>query len=249
MAYFNGKEIWFSPQINIGGSSGGVVINNQDMVIKENGTYTADSGYTGLGTITVDVETGGSTGGTGSVPKFGEVSIRYPFEKGVARLECSTDTDNGIVGPDYYRVYVNREYIRHYTANGDSETDIDISDLIDTYGSFTLGVVASKSGVIDSDMATCEVVYEEPKTLIKVKSTDAVFDITQYVGQPFSSIIGMRASDSNGLTYEVKYRAGSTTYIYVCDTSDEYHYGSLSGVKSTDTIPADKTYTVTMMQA
>ena len=36
-------------------SGGGVPINNQDKTITENGTYTADEGYTGLGTVTVDV--------------------------------------------------------------------------------------------------------------------------------------------------------------------------------------------------
>jgi len=37
----------------------GTVINNQDKTITENGEYTADSGYTGLGTVTVDVSGGG----------------------------------------------------------------------------------------------------------------------------------------------------------------------------------------------
>ena len=39
----------------IGG--GGTPINNQDKTITENGEYTADSGYTGLGTVTVNVPT------------------------------------------------------------------------------------------------------------------------------------------------------------------------------------------------
>ena len=38
-----------------GDSSGGVEINNQDKTITENGTYTADAGYTGLGTVEVNV--------------------------------------------------------------------------------------------------------------------------------------------------------------------------------------------------
>jgi hypothetical protein len=50
--------------LNVGGSTGGgsaddIVINNQDLTITENGTYTADSGYTGLGTVTVEVASGG----------------------------------------------------------------------------------------------------------------------------------------------------------------------------------------------
>ena len=42
-----------------GGSSGGVSINNQDKTITQNGTYTADEGYTGLGTVSVNVEASG----------------------------------------------------------------------------------------------------------------------------------------------------------------------------------------------
>lgn len=36
-------------------SGGGTTINNQDITVTENGEYTADSGYTGLGTVTVNV--------------------------------------------------------------------------------------------------------------------------------------------------------------------------------------------------
>lgn len=45
---------------NASGGSGGVTINNQDKTITENGVYQADEGYTGLGTVTVEVA---STGG------------------------------------------------------------------------------------------------------------------------------------------------------------------------------------------
>ena len=41
--------------INVPGST----INNQDKTITQNGTYQADSGYTGLGTVTVNVPSGG----------------------------------------------------------------------------------------------------------------------------------------------------------------------------------------------
>ena len=40
--------------------SGGTV-NNQDKTIVENGTYTADKGYSGLGTVTVNVPSSGSS--------------------------------------------------------------------------------------------------------------------------------------------------------------------------------------------
>lgn len=39
--------------------SGSAEINNQDKTITENGTYTADEGYTGLGTVTVNVQAEG----------------------------------------------------------------------------------------------------------------------------------------------------------------------------------------------
>lgn len=43
-------------------------INNQDITITQNGTYTADSNYTGLGEVTVNVQ-----GGSGGVKKFATV--------------------------------------------------------------------------------------------------------------------------------------------------------------------------------
>ena len=43
----------------------GTTINNQDKTITANGQYTADAGYTGLGTVTVNVPTGGG----GSLPR------------------------------------------------------------------------------------------------------------------------------------------------------------------------------------
>ena len=40
------------------GGGGGATINNQDIDVTENGVYTADTGYTGLGTVNVNVPTG-----------------------------------------------------------------------------------------------------------------------------------------------------------------------------------------------
>lgn len=48
------------------GEFGGVsleVVNNQDKTITENGQYTADEGYSGLGTITVNVSSSGPSSG------------------------------------------------------------------------------------------------------------------------------------------------------------------------------------------
>lgn len=46
---------------SISGGGGGSTINNQDKTITVNGSYTADAGYTGLGTVTVNVDTVNNT--------------------------------------------------------------------------------------------------------------------------------------------------------------------------------------------
>lgn len=52
--YLNGKLI--TPSITKKS-----ILNNQDKTITQNGEYTADTGYTGLGTVTVNVPSSGST--------------------------------------------------------------------------------------------------------------------------------------------------------------------------------------------
>ena len=54
----DGKKHRVSLVANVSG--GGSTINNQDITITANGTYTADEGYTGIGTATVNVSGGGS---------------------------------------------------------------------------------------------------------------------------------------------------------------------------------------------
>lgn len=46
--------------LGVTGSYEGTTINNQNKTLTANGTYTADSGYTGLGTVTVNVAGGGN---------------------------------------------------------------------------------------------------------------------------------------------------------------------------------------------
>ena len=49
------KEVFLDKIPQAGSGGGGVTIRNQNKTITANGTYKADSGYTGLGTVTVDV--------------------------------------------------------------------------------------------------------------------------------------------------------------------------------------------------
>lgn len=60
----------------------GSTINNQDKTITQNGTYTADSGYTGLGTVIVNVP---QEGGSGDVKQF----------ESVAQMQASTGNQEG----------------------------------------------------------------------------------------------------------------------------------------------------------
>ena len=54
------EEAFLKQIVDNGGPSGeGVTIRNQNKTITENGEYTADSGYTGLGVVTVNVEASG----------------------------------------------------------------------------------------------------------------------------------------------------------------------------------------------
>lgn len=67
--------------------SGGGTINNQDKSITENGEYTADSGYTGLGTVTVNVDN-----------SLEELQAQLDIEKALAggASETSSDTRDSI---------------------------------------------------------------------------------------------------------------------------------------------------------
>ena len=68
-------------------AAGGVTINNQDKTITENGTYTADSGYTGLGTVTVDVQASGRENKLAQIVDRSITEITASDLNGVERVE------------------------------------------------------------------------------------------------------------------------------------------------------------------
>lgn len=57
----DGKKHKVRLTANISAGGGGATIKNQNKQITENGTYKADAGYTGLGTVEVNVPTGGTS--------------------------------------------------------------------------------------------------------------------------------------------------------------------------------------------
>lgn len=68
-------------------------IKNQDITIKENGTYTADDGYTGFGSVNVEVEGSGGDIPDASTAEFGRVKVAEPAPSGKAYY-------NGVLLPE-----------------------------------------------------------------------------------------------------------------------------------------------------
>ena len=71
------------------GGGGGATINNQDITVTENGTYTADEGYTGLGTVEVQVPNPST--GTLSIVENGSYNVTE-----YATAEVNVPTGGGI---------------------------------------------------------------------------------------------------------------------------------------------------------
>ena len=83
-----------------GEGGGGATINNQNITVTENGTYTADVGYTGLGTVEVQVPNP-STGilsivenGSYDVTQYATAEVNVPTGGGGATTKFGVSIDN-----------------------------------------------------------------------------------------------------------------------------------------------------------
>lgn len=74
-------------------SLGGESINNQDKTITENGTYTADEGYTGLGSVTV------------SVARDDQTDIEEQFIAAIERNATAINIPDGCIKIGNYAFY------------------------------------------------------------------------------------------------------------------------------------------------
>lgn len=92
------KEVFLDRVPQGGGGGSGATIKNQDKTITENGTYTADSGYTGLGTVTVNVQASGGTGEN----KLAKVVDRSVTEITAADLDGATTIGSHAFEDCYY---------------------------------------------------------------------------------------------------------------------------------------------------
>lgn len=96
---------------NITGGGGGATINNQDITVTENGTYTANEGYTGLGKVEVQVPNP-STGtlsivenGSYNVTEYATAEVNVPTGGG-ATTKYGVSIDNLLGNVDENGVYV-----------------------------------------------------------------------------------------------------------------------------------------------
>ena len=93
-----------------GGGGGGATINNQDITVTKNGTYTANEGYTGLGTVEVQVPNP-STGtlsivenGSYNVTEYATAEVNVPTGGG-ATTKFGVSIDNMLGNVDADGVY------------------------------------------------------------------------------------------------------------------------------------------------
>jgi hypothetical protein len=89
-------------------------------------------------------------------------------------------------------------------------------------------------------------VKKSVQTLIKVYSGTvnlvATFDITEYAGQTFASVVNKTTIGSDGITYKLV-NTINANWMYVVDANDYYFMGPV-GYRTTNTIPADENINV-----
>lgn len=147
---------------------GGEPINNQDISVTTNGTYTADEGYTGLGTVSVNVPNP-STGtknitanGVYDVTAFASADVQVPTTAPAHYIEKNVDANgklisgtniinlNGVTDVSNYGLSG-----AYYGASFPANTSIDMSSLTTLSGSNACSYMFQNStGITSVDLSS-----------------------------------------------------------------------------------------------
>ncbi|MBQ1551689.1 MAG: BspA family leucine-rich repeat surface protein [Bacilli bacterium] len=112
-------------------AGGGTTINNQDKTVTQNGSYTADSGYTGLGTVTVNVPEPSGTisitqnGDNIDVKDYAKANVNVPEPTGNINI---TDTNLTNV-----KDYATAQVVDEDLVAGNIKKDVNILGIVGTY--------------------------------------------------------------------------------------------------------------------
>lgn len=102
-------------------SGGGTTINNQNITVTENGEYTADEGYTGLGTVTVNVP---APSGTINITENGTYDVT---NKSSAVVNVPSGTISSFADLENACSYLLNNYIRTIPDNRNTYTNNSIT--------------------------------------------------------------------------------------------------------------------------
>lgn len=150
-------------------------INNQDKEITENGVYTADEGYTGLGTVTVNV------------PQTGDVPVKL-FET-EEQMQADTTAKEGDLAIVYRSEIQNATVDSKFQVANFPETvvlDSAITDYIDIrYRAVDSSVMFDCWGMIDSSRFRMNCYSDSGEVRIEYTSSDGItYTRTDTTGNP-----------------------------------------------------------------
>lgn len=206
----------------------GTPINNQDKTITANGTYQADEGYTGLGTVTVNV------------PQTGDVPVKLFETK--ETMQSDPDAKEGDLAIVYRSEVQNATVDSKFQVATFPETvvlDTAITDYVDVrYRAVDSSVMFDCFGNLDSSMFMMNCFTESEQIRIQYTSSDGItYTRTDSTGNPvdFGTEIYYenvdRWNDAIGKfiqvgrsTFEGLYEYGNTTY------KDKIKFSPLSAI-------------------
>ena len=196
----------FNIQPTTGG--GGTTINNQDKTITSNGEYTADTGYTGLGTVTVDVEP--TITSLSITPSTSSQTITAPSgTDGYSPISVSAVTssiDNNITASNIKKnvtiLGVTGNYeptltTKNITQNGTYNAS---SDSADGYSSVTVNVSGSGGVDIPREISAGGY-YQMPSSNFTFSLPSNATDVKDYVlRNAFQNCTSLTSVDLSSLT-------------------------------------------------